>query len=177
MLLSVQDPSAVMNAIDDVIFALEELGLDASGVEEGRERKGAKFFREQLVKYARAASAYQTIILVAALVSAANLMLAQRRQRIREIGIGKAMGGSFWRLFGHFMRESLIVGGLAGLLGGAFGVILSHLVGRLMTLDVTISVDALKLGLLVSLTASFIVGIVPAWLGARMDPVKALRHE
>ena len=139
-------------------------------------------------------SAITGISLVVAGVGIMNTMLTSLMERVREIGILKALGMQKRTVLTVFINEALII----GLLGSVFGI----LTGSALAL----SID--QLGLLENFTTgtyntvlgeisirpvfnsslfiySFIFGIIisvifglyPAWRAAGMDPVEALRHE
>lgn len=108
-----------------------------------------------------------------------NLMLASINERVREIGIRKAIGARSHDVFFQFSVESVtlcILGGLAGV-GAGQGVI--HLLQETVK-DGPTPVYTM-LGVVMGFTASVVIGILagiyPAIKAARMDPIEALRHE
>jgi hypothetical protein len=127
-------------------------------------------------------------LLVAAL-GVANTMMMAIYERTREIGVLKALGGSP----GEIRRLFTVEAALIGLLGGAFGLLLGILLGKvvdwiahryLVNEGVTgvgqLSVVPPWLALGALAFAAFIgiiAGLYPAARAARLDPVEALRHE
>jgi putative ABC transport system permease protein len=106
-----------------------------------------------------------------------NIMLANVRARIREIGIRKAMGATYREIKLQFLTEAVII----SLTGGVAGTIL----GLMLPLSIRFFTDY-KLpfswwSVTIALTAATLVGVifgtVPATRAAQMDPVEALKYE
>ncbi|MFH0878796.1 MAG: FtsX-like permease family protein, partial [Lentisphaerota bacterium] len=109
-----------------------------------------------------------------------NVMLASISERIREIGIRKAVGARDWDLFVQFVAESVaisFVGGLLGLLAGAGLIRLLTLLLKQSGLTPVLAPDALLIGFVFSVGVGVLSGLYPAIKAARMDPIEALRYE
>jgi putative ABC transport system permease protein len=114
-------------------------------------------------------------------VGIVNTMTTSVLERIKEIGIMKAIGAKNKHIFLQFLIES----GLLGLAGGIMGAIIGSIIGVLGTIGVSNFIGAeLKPNIdfvliLFSLIGSFVVGgvagIVPAMNAAKQNPVEALR--
>jgi putative ABC transport system permease protein len=114
-------------------------------------------------------------------VGIVNTMTTSVLERIKEIGIMKAIGAKNKHIFLQFLIES----GLLGLAGGIMGAIIGSVIGVLGTIGVSNFIGAeLKPNIdfvliLFSLIGSFVVGgvagIVPAMNAAKQNPVEALR--
>lgn len=119
-----------------------------------------------------------------------NTMITSVLERTREIGIYKAVGASDFQVMSMFLMES----GLIGLIGGLVGLgiaalatlpgnkIAAYLIANQMALSFEGTVFVMPLWLVVggpllgTLTA-VLAAFVPARHAARIDPVKALRHD
>ena len=112
-----------------------------------------------------------------------NVMLASINERIREIGVRKAVGARGSDLFLQFLAEAAVVSVVGGLLGllvstgivGLMNYILTQALptGAVATLDWAIMAQ----GLAFSVVIGLIAGVYPALRAARLDPIEALRHE
>ncbi|MBI4658947.1 MAG: ABC transporter permease [Verrucomicrobia bacterium] len=108
-----------------------------------------------------------------------NIMLASITERVREIGIRKAIGATTGAIFIQILAESTVIalmGGVAGL-GASYGMV--HLLAVLSPSDNTpvITVEAMVLAFLFSAAVGVLAGLVPAFKAAKLDPIQALRYE
>jgi putative ABC transport system permease protein len=123
-------------------------------------------------------------------VGVMNIMLVSVDERIREIGLRRALGAKKWHIKLQFLAETLLI----MLLGGAVGVILSYgiaaavgtlpLMGPLFEDDsgkadihLKISFATVMLSTFVLLAVGVVSGLVPALRASKLDPVEALRYE
>ena len=110
-------------------------------------------------------------------------MLVSVTERIREIGVRKALGARRRDILRQFLVESVIlsaVGGLLGILGATtFSLGLAAILGSIMSADFSAPVRlwAVLLALFVSTAVGLAAGIYPASRAAALDPVTALRSE
>jgi putative ABC transport system permease protein len=112
-----------------------------------------------------------------------NIMLVSVTERIREIGVRKALGARRRDIRLQFLVESVILsllGGALGILGAAaFSWILANVLGSIMKTPFSAPVQAwaVVLALGVSTGVGLVAGIYPAARAAAFDPVVALRYE
>lgn len=136
----------------------------------------------QLVTLAHAAAWGTSLIaLLVAALGIANTMAMSVFERTKEIGILRAMGWSRHRVMGLILMEAAalgVAGGLAGvLLGWAAMRVLAMLPQTASIVSTALPVQTLLEGLLMAILVGVLAGSVPAWRGARLSPVEALRHE
>ena len=136
-------------------------------------------------------AAIAAISLLVGAIGIMNTMYTAVLERVREIGIIKAVGAKRKHILGLFLLES----GLVGLIGGSLGVIvgaaLASVAGRFIASSVTMGrtvtgefsfSPVFSAGLIVgALALSFglgaLAGVWPAQRAARLNPVEALRYE
>jgi putative ABC transport system permease protein len=111
-------------------------------------------------------------------VGVMNVMLMSVTQRIREIGIRKAVGATRRDIVGQFLLEAAFLTTIGGVLGVLLAVILglamSYFVPNLPAIP---PLWAIISGLSVSTLVGLIFGVWPAVKAARLDPVDSLRYE
>jgi putative ABC transport system permease protein len=108
-----------------------------------------------------------------------NLMLASINERVREIGIRKALGAWNSDIFIQFLAEAValsILGGLCGVLMGS-GVIKILQTVMQNSAPPQISIMAVMVGFSFSVLMGILSGIYPAFQASRLDPIEALRYE
>ena len=108
-----------------------------------------------------------------------NIMLASINERIREIGICKAVGASGLAIFSQILIESVAI----ALSGAVLGVAASYgLVAMLVLVSPSANEPLITpLAMAVAVAFSAFVGVTaglfPAWKAARLNPIQALRNE
>lgn len=109
-----------------------------------------------------------------------NVMLASVSERIREIGVRKAIGARSHDIFIQFLAEAVVISVLGGLLGLVASVGLLSVARDLIPEGQNINlvpVTAMLYGFLFSSLIGLASGIYPALRASRLDPIDALRYE
>ena len=108
-----------------------------------------------------------------------NLMLASINERVREIGIRKALGAWDEDVFIQFMAESVALSLVGGAVGVGAGCSLIAVMQNMPDFMVKpeISLGAVVVGFSFSVLTGVLSGIYPAFLASRLDPIDALRYE
>ena len=108
-------------------------------------------------------------------VGVMNIMLVSVTERIREIGIRKAIGAQPKSILLQFLVEAVIISTLGGIIGLLVGVSFAYLVFLLIGIEPVFSTFIVILALVVSMLIGIVFGVAPARKAARMNPVDALR--
>ena len=111
-----------------------------------------------------------------------NLMLASINERVREIGIRKAIGAWNRDIFVQFVAEAIALSMLGGISGVVVGVLVVRALRHTMGTEggmspPVVSVEAVGVGLAFSVAVGIVAGIYPAVRASRLDPIEALRYE
>jgi len=106
-----------------------------------------------------------------------NIMLVSVTERVREIGLRKALGARPRTIRRQFLVEASVLGLAGGVLGVAIGLvganILPHFISSSVTLSPAASVGAIAIAIAIGIG----FGVYPAARAARLAPIDALRTE
>ena len=136
----------------------------------------------QLVVMAHAAAwGTSSIALMMGILGIANTMAMSVFERTREIGILRALGWRRWKVLMLIQTEAAVLGFAGGILGIAFGWgamrVLSQLPQTASIVSAALPPTLLFEALGVAILAGLLAGALPAWRGAHLSPVEALRHD
>jgi putative ABC transport system permease protein len=118
------------------------------------------------------------ISLIASGIGIMNVMLITVNERIREIGIKKAVGANGRVLLIEFLAEALMLSCGGGILGILLGIAVPYSVHFFVpSVQIQIPPVAIVLGFVVTLAVGLAFGMLPAIRASRLNPVEALRYE
>ncbi|MGA9352238.1 MAG: FtsX-like permease family protein [Terriglobales bacterium] len=175
----VQNPNQVP-AVED---AIKKMGFSAFSIVDA-----ARSMRQFFAVLDGFLAIFGSLALAVASIGIVNTLVMAILERRREIGIMKAIGASDADVRGLFFAEA----GVMGLVGGAVGVTLGWVIGRIINFGMNIYLERqhfpsaqiwsvpvwLVLGAIgFSIVVSLVSGLYPASRAARLDPVQALRYE
>jgi putative ABC transport system permease protein len=106
-----------------------------------------------------------------------NIMLVSVSERIKEIGIRKAIGARKKDIMRQFIIEAVSLSLVGGVTGMILGFILAGLVSLIIKLPATVSWWSVLLGFGFSAAVGIFFGWYPAQRAAELDPIEALRYE
>ena len=106
-----------------------------------------------------------------------NIMLANVRSRVREIGIRKALGATYREIKLQFLTEAIIISLTGGIAGAIVGLALPLSVRFFTDYAIPLSPWSVLIALTSAMLVGVIFGTVPATRAAQLDPVEALKYE
>jgi putative ABC transport system permease protein len=106
-----------------------------------------------------------------------NIMLVSVTERIREIGLRKALGATPRVIRRQFLVEASLLGLAGGVLGAGVGLAGAVVLPHLISSAVAISPAAVTGAIAVAMLIGLVFGVYPAGRAARLAPIDALRTE
>jgi macrolide transport system ATP-binding/permease protein len=117
------------------------------------------------------------ISLVVGGVGIMNIMMVSVTERTREIGLRMAVGAWSRDILQQFLLEAVLLCFCGGVVGILLGRGISVLIRVLFHWPTELSLEAILVAFVVSVTVGIIFGYYPAWKASRLDPINALRYE
>lgn len=105
----------------------------------------------------------------------ANIMFVTVRERTSQIGLKKAIGAKKRTILTEFLIESAFLCVIGGLIGLLLVWVLATLLSAVMPFPIFIAPDIIILAFGICVLLGVISGIIPAFIAAKMNPVKAIR--
>jgi putative ABC transport system permease protein len=141
--------------------------------------------QESLVTTATSVSKTLTVLLagVAALsllvggIGVMNIMLVSVTERIREIGLRKALGAPPRLIRLQFLVEASVLGLVGGITGAALGIGAAMVLPGLIGSPVDVSPPVVAGAVAIALAIGLLFGVYPAGRAARLTPIEALRRD
>jgi putative ABC transport system permease protein len=121
--------------------------------------------------------AIASISLVVGGIGIMNIMLASVLERIREIGVRRAVGATQQEILMQFLSEAVLISVAGGIAGIILGALFSSGIERFAGITTLVSYPSVIVAFGVSFAVGVGFGIIPAYRAARQDPVACLRYE
>jgi putative ABC transport system permease protein len=131
-------------------------------------------------------AAIAAVSLIVGAVGIANSMFTSVLEKIKEIGIMKALGATDGEVLKLFMIESALFGLVGGIIGVIFGIFGSVFLGFLMSgmnmpgkfaMTTLVTPQLIILAIILSTGIGFFSGVLPARSASKLKPIDALRYE
>jgi len=173
-----------MRTMAEVPDAAKEIVRIVHGRHRANSLYVAQTLREVLTMADKVTTALTVVLVLVALVTLAvggvgimNIMLANVRARIREIGIRKALGATYREIKLQFLAEAVIISLTGGVIGSVVGLTLPLSVQLFTDYDLPISWWSVVIALAAATMVGIVFGTVPATRAAQLNPVEALKYE
>lgn len=109
-------------------------------------------------------------------VGVMNIMLVSVTERTKEIGIRKAIGAKRRSILLQFLFESSIICLFGGIVGVTLAGLLTAVINAFL-MPASLSWEIILIAMIISVAVGVISGLIPAYRGAKLDPIEALRYE
>ena len=117
------------------------------------------------------------IALIVAGIGIMNIMLVSVTERIKEIGIRKAIGATRRHILFQFLTESVFLCQIGGIIGVIFGIAAGNVISLVAKVPAVIPIDWAIYGVISCSIIGIGFGSYPAWRAANLDPVESMRFE
>ena len=117
------------------------------------------------------------IALIVAGIGIMNIMLVSVTERIKEIGIRKAIGATRRHILFQFLTESVFLCQIGGIIGVIFGIAAGNIISLVAKVPAVIPIDWAIYGVISCSIIGIGFGSYPAWRAANLDPVESMRFE
>lgn len=117
------------------------------------------------------------ITLVVGGIGIINILLVSVTERIREIGLRKAIGARKRDIVMQFLTESIMMTGFSGLIGIILGIITGAIISSIIKIPPVVDFKIIFITFSGSVLLGLIFGVYPAKKAADLDPIESLRYE
>jgi len=169
-------------SLSDLDKIADRINVQVPGVKALRPSDLVNAFKAGGQVFTAVAVAAAVLALVVGGLSVINTMFMAVSDRVREIGLKKAVGATTTNIMGEFLIEATLMGLIGGLIGYGLGVLLVVVRNTVFPAAdgstlflITPTLTALAIGFATVLGAG--AGVFPAWRAASLDPVIALRND
>ncbi len=118
-----------------------------------------------------------SISLIVGGIGIMNIMLVTVMERIKEIGLRKAIGARRVDILFQFLTESITICFLGSFIGIILGVIVSKSISNITRWGTYIPLYAILLSFIFSFAVGMFFGIYPSYKASALNPIEALRYE
>jgi putative ABC transport system permease protein len=171
-------PGTSIGGLDKIA---DRINAQVTGVKATRPSETVNAFKSGGAIFTAITTAAALLALIIGGLSVVNTMFMSVAERVREIGLKKAVGATTVNIMGEFLIEATLIGVIGGVVGYVLGALITIIAnaatppGQSTLFLVTPALTIFAIGFASVLGA--VAGVLPAWRAARLDPVTALRNE
>jgi putative ABC transport system permease protein len=181
IMIKAKGPEVYEDAVEEARFLLRTIRK----VDPGKEDDFSIFSNDSMIatfndftKYVKLGVAFISFIsLLAAGVGIMNIMLVSVSERIKEIGVRKAVGARKSNILSQFLVEAIVLCQIGGIIGIIVGILAGNLAAMALELPPVFPYDWAALAVLICSIIGVLFGVYPAWKAANLDPIESLRYE
>lgn len=168
-------------SIGDLDKVADRINAQVTGIKAAKPSQIVNSFKQGGAIFTAITTAAALLALIIGGLSVVNTMFMAVAERVREIGLKKAVGATTFDIMGEFLFEATLIGVVGGVIGYGLGALITILAndttppGQSTLFLITPMLTILAIGFSTVLGA--VAGVLPAWRAARLDPVTALRNE
>ncbi|MGA7911112.1 MAG: ABC transporter permease [Candidatus Dormiibacterota bacterium] len=171
-------PGTSISELDKIA---DRINAQVSGVKATKPSQLVDSFKSGGAIFTAITTAAALLALIIGGLSVVNTMFMAVSERVREIGLKKAVGATTFNIMGEFLIEATFIGIIGGVVGYGLGALITIVAnattppGQSTLFLITLNLTILSIGFATVLGA--VAGVLPAWRASRLDPVAALRNE
>ena len=117
------------------------------------------------------------ISLLVAGIGIANIMLVSLTERIKEIGVRKALGARKIDIFLQFLIEATLISIIGGIAGIILGLLFGNVVAYFLQQDPIIPFNWVLYSIQICVFMGIVFGLYPAIKAANLNPIDSIRYE
>ncbi|MCJ7445243.1 MAG: ABC transporter permease [Methanotrichaceae archaeon] len=174
--VTAQDPAEIETVVDRIKEALKRYHKnEAFSAITARSMLSSLESILTMIKYAL--GGIGAVSLLVGGIGISNVMMLTVKDRIREIGVMKALGATTADIRRQYILEAGVLGLVSSLIGILLGSIASIAIGSLGGLPSLVTLQSIAIGVMFGIFTTTIAGVYPANKAAKLDPIEALRAE
>jgi putative ABC transport system permease protein len=174
--VTVEDPSQTTDVVDRIKIDLKRYhkneAYDATAL---KDMLSSLLSVLTMIQYAL--GGIGAISLLVGGIGIANVMMLTVKERIKEIGVMKALGATTRDIRTQYLMEAGALGVASSIIGIIAGVLVSSTIGSLAGIPSSITATSIAVGLIFGVMTTTLAGVYPANKAAKLDPIEALRAE